>query len=75
MEIVTSPPPSSGGIILLQALGILEGMPLDAQKIHAAAERAIEREKGSPPGADCPYLDERTARRTCPAARRRCRRA
>jgi gamma-glutamyltranspeptidase/glutathione hydrolase len=61
MEIVTSPPPSSGGIILLQALGILEGMPLDAQKTHAAAERAIEREKGSPPGVDSPYLDERTA--------------
>jgi hypothetical protein len=46
MEIVTMPPPSSGGIVLLQALGILEGMPLDAEKNRSAArarDRARER--------------------------------
>jgi gamma-glutamyltranspeptidase/glutathione hydrolase len=63
MEIVTMPPPSSGGIVLLQALGILEGLPLDAQKIRSAADRAIEERsarKGEAPAArpDSPYLDE-----------------
>jgi gamma-glutamyltranspeptidase/glutathione hydrolase len=61
MEIVTMPPPSSGGIVLLQALGILEGMPLDAQKGRAAAERAIELEKGAAVGSDCATFDERMA--------------
>ena len=63
MEIVSMPPPSSGGIVLLQALGILEGMPLDAQKLRAAADRAIEdqsadAEKSAPARTDSPYLDE-----------------
>jgi len=59
MEILTMAPPSSGGIVLLQALGILEGLPLDAQKARAAANRAIEREKGVAAGVDSPNLDER----------------
>jgi gamma-glutamyltranspeptidase/glutathione hydrolase len=61
MEIVTMGPPSSGGIALLQVLGILEGMPLDSQKGRAAAESAIERQKSGAAGVDCPYFDERAA--------------
>jgi len=61
MEIVTMPPPSSGGLVLLQALGILEGMPLDAQKARVAANRAIEREKGALSGVEDSNLDERMA--------------
>jgi gamma-glutamyltranspeptidase/glutathione hydrolase len=66
MEIVSMPPPSSGGIVVLQALGILEGMPLDVQKLRAAENRAIE-EQGAKAGAkvpahaDSPLLDERMA--------------
>jgi gamma-glutamyltranspeptidase/glutathione hydrolase len=41
-EILTAPPPSSGGIILLQVLAVLDGFPLDAER-RAAAERAGER--------------------------------
>lgn len=31
-EVITMPPPSSGGIVLLQVLAILDGMPLDAER-------------------------------------------
>jgi gamma-glutamyltranspeptidase/glutathione hydrolase len=70
MEIVTMPPPSSGGIALLQALGVLEGMPLDAQKHRAGVARAIERGKGEPEGVDSPFFDERMAHWWIEAARR-----
>jgi len=70
MEIVTMPPPSSGGIVLLQALGILEGLPLDAEKNRSAQARAIEREKGEAPELDTPNLDERMAHWWIEAARR-----
>lgn len=36
-EIVTMPPPSSGGILLLQVLSVLEGLPLEAER-----ERVLE---------------------------------
>jgi gamma-glutamyltranspeptidase / glutathione hydrolase len=36
-EIVTMPPPSSGGVVLLQVLSVLAGFPLDAQR-----ERQLE---------------------------------
>ncbi len=39
-EIVSVPPPSSGGVILLQVLAILDGFPLHAQRTAALAERA-----------------------------------
>ena len=32
LEVVTVPPPSSGGLVLLQALSILDGFPLDEEK-------------------------------------------
>lgn len=31
-EVITMPPPSSGGIVLLQVLAMLDGMPLDAER-------------------------------------------
>ncbi|MFN0244837.1 MAG: gamma-glutamyltransferase [Planctomycetota bacterium] len=42
MEIVAMPPPSSGGVMLLQVLGMLEGLPLDAEREHARAAHALE---------------------------------
>jgi gamma-glutamyltranspeptidase/glutathione hydrolase len=59
LEIVTMPPPSSGGIVLLQALGILEGLPLDTDRIETLAAHAIEKEKGAPTSTDTPGLSER----------------
>lgn len=38
-EILCMPPPSSGGVAVLEALGILEGLPLD-HELRAAEERA-----------------------------------
>jgi len=38
LEIVTAPPPSSGGIVLLQVLAMLDGFPLDEERIRARAE-------------------------------------
>ncbi len=34
LEIVTAPPPSSGGIVLLQVLAILDGFPLDEERVR-----------------------------------------
>ena len=36
-EVITMPPPSSGGLVLLQVLAVLEGMPLDAERDATAA--------------------------------------
>ncbi len=36
-EVISMPPPSSGGIVLLQILSILEGFPLDAERDKALA--------------------------------------
>ena len=36
-EVITMPPPSSGGLVLLQVLAILDGMPLDAERDATAA--------------------------------------
>lgn len=38
LEIVTAPPPSSGGIVLLQVLAILDGFPLDEERMQVRAE-------------------------------------
>jgi len=37
-EIVTAPPPSSGGVALLQVLALLDGFPLDEERMRARAE-------------------------------------
>jgi gamma-glutamyltranspeptidase/glutathione hydrolase len=50
-EIVTAPPPSSGGIALLQVLGILDGFPLDAELAHALAQQRAMAPAPQPPGA------------------------
>lgn len=47
-EIVTAPPPSSGGIALLQVLGILDGFPLDAERAHALAQQRAMQPAGAP---------------------------
>jgi gamma-glutamyltranspeptidase/glutathione hydrolase len=39
-EILTMPPPSAGGLILLQSLAILDGFPLSAQRSLALEARA-----------------------------------
>lgn len=36
-ELITMPPPSSGGVCLLQTLTILEGLPLDADRLETRA--------------------------------------
>jgi gamma-glutamyltranspeptidase / glutathione hydrolase len=59
MEIVTMPPPSSGGLVLLQALGILEGLPLDTDRMEALAAHAIEEQKHAATTTDVPGLSER----------------
>ncbi|HVS19478.1 MAG TPA: gamma-glutamyltransferase, partial [Planctomycetota bacterium] len=56
-EVITMPPPSSGGIILLQVLAVLDGFPLHAASQARLAELAGE---GRAPGASDPGgLDER----------------
>ena len=41
-EVITSPPPSSGGVAIIEALNILDGVPLkswsDAESVHWVAE-------------------------------------
>ncbi len=39
-EVITMPPPSSGGIIVLQVLSVLDGFPLDAERGAALAALA-----------------------------------
>ena len=56
-EVISMPPPSSGGIILLQVLAVLDGFPLHAESEARLAELAAE---GRTPGeADPGGLDER----------------
>ncbi len=59
VEVVTMPPPSSGGVLLLQVLGMLEGLPLDAERAKALAAHDIERQKGARTSTDDPGLSER----------------
>jgi gamma-glutamyltranspeptidase/glutathione hydrolase len=58
-EVLTVPPPSSGGVLLLQVLGMLEGLPLDAERTKALTAYDIERQKGAPTPTDDPGLSER----------------
>jgi gamma-glutamyltranspeptidase/glutathione hydrolase len=36
--VLTAPPPSSGGIVLLQVLGLMEGRPSEADRLHYLTE-------------------------------------
>jgi len=38
LEIVTAPPPSSGGVALLEILALLDGFPLDEERVRVRAE-------------------------------------
>lgn len=58
-EIVTMPPPSSGGIALLQTLGVLEGLPLDPERDRATSARRFE--SVAPELDDDPGLSDRMA--------------
>lgn len=58
-EIVTMPPPSSGGVALLQTLGVLEGLPMDPERDRAVAARRFEKDRA--PGGDDPGLSDRMA--------------
>lgn len=40
LEIITAPPPSSGGVVLLQVLAMLDGFPLDEERISTRKEAA-----------------------------------
>jgi gamma-glutamyltranspeptidase/glutathione hydrolase len=61
-ELLTMPPPSSGGVVLLQALSILDGFPLDQEREATLAAR------GDPPGA--PGISGRTVHWWIEALRR-----
>lgn len=58
-EIVTMPPPSSGGVALLQTLGVLEGLPLDPERDRATSARRFE--TSAPQLDDDPGLSDRMA--------------
>jgi gamma-glutamyltranspeptidase/glutathione hydrolase len=40
LEVISMPPPSSGGVLLLQVLRLLDGLPLDAKRADAMARHA-----------------------------------
>jgi gamma-glutamyltranspeptidase/glutathione hydrolase len=42
VEVITAPPPSSGGIILLQVLAVLDGFPIDTERDRTLAQRALQ---------------------------------
>ncbi|MCE9594440.1 MAG: gamma-glutamyltransferase [Planctomycetes bacterium] len=54
-ELVTMPPPSSGGLIVLQTLGVLDGFPLDSRR-----EQVLAEQRAAPsPACDPLGLDDR----------------
>jgi gamma-glutamyltranspeptidase/glutathione hydrolase len=60
-EIITMPPPSSGGIVLLQTLGVLEGLPLESEMRDAVEKAALRFESTHQQPLDHPGLSERMA--------------
>ncbi len=58
-EIVTMPPPSSGGLVLLQTLGVLEGLPLDTEMRSAERDARIKFASTHEQPRDNPALSER----------------
>lgn len=67
LEVITTPPPSSGGLVLLQVLSILDGFPLDAE--IAQARRSAE-SMGHPFAADAAPLSARAVHWWIEAMRR-----
>ncbi len=41
-EIITVPPPSSGGLVLLQVLSMLDGFPLDEERVRTREARELQ---------------------------------
>ncbi len=41
-EVITMPPPSSGGVLLLQVMGMLSGLPLDADRENVAESGEVQ---------------------------------
>jgi len=60
-EIVTMPLPSSGGIVLLQTLGVLEGLPLESEMRDADFKAKLKFQSTHLQPIDHPYLSERMA--------------
>ena len=58
-EIVTMPPPSAGGIVILEVLGVLEGLPLENDRNDTLAAHQIEVAKNAATSTDVPGLSER----------------
>jgi gamma-glutamyltranspeptidase/glutathione hydrolase len=69
MEIVTMPLPSSGGVVLLQWLGILEGLPLEAERGHTLVQNRLDASRGVTSTSDDPGLSERMVHWWIEAAR------
>ena len=44
-RLITMPPPSSGGVLLLQVLAVLDGFPLDAEREAVRAGAELERDE------------------------------
>jgi gamma-glutamyltranspeptidase/glutathione hydrolase len=59
MQIITMPPPSAGGVLLLQVLGILEGLPLDAERKRALDAQELELAQRGKRPVDVTGVDER----------------
>jgi gamma-glutamyltranspeptidase/glutathione hydrolase len=60
MEVITMPPPSSGGVVLLQVLAVLEGFPLELDRLHGLEEVAVSGDTADPTvEADACGLGER----------------
>jgi gamma-glutamyltranspeptidase/glutathione hydrolase len=59
MEVLSMPPPSSGGVLLMQTLAILDGFPLETERRAALAERALAPNAPLPTDADRGGINER----------------
>ena len=58
-EVLSMPPPSSGGVALLQALAVLEGLPLDHEMRTAQAQAVARHEQQGLQPSDHPALSGR----------------
>ena len=60
-EILCAGPPSSGGIVLLQTLGVLEGLPLETEMQQAQQRAQLKFQNTHQQPLDHPALSERMA--------------